>query len=84
MVEQPEAIPKVNTMTVQTLATRLHISPKKLRSILRTDYPRDAKNQRWEIPLTVAKKVEKEYKAKVKEKEAKKQAVIDSQLKGEE
>ena len=74
----------IKTITPQALATRLGISPKRLRSLLRTEHPRDIKNKRWEIPTTLAKKVEKDYKAKVREREAKKQAQIKEELEGKE
>ena len=82
-MQQAETVTEVKTVTPQALGTRLHISPRKVRSILRAEYPRDVKNKRWEIPETLARKVERVYKAKVKEREAKKQAVIQKELAGD-
>ena len=79
-MQQAETVTAVKTVTPQTLAARLHISQNKVRSILRAEYPRDVKNKRWEIPETLARKVERAYKAKVKEREAKKKAVIQKEL----
>lgn len=67
------------------LAAKLGITPKRLRALLRTKYPRqlETKGKRWEIPPQLADKVVKEYKeAKVKQ-EADKKAAIAAQLAGE-
>ena len=72
----------VKTITVQALADRLGIGAERIRQILKTEYPRDVKKKKWEIPMTLAEKVERDYKAKVKEREAKKKAQIDNELKG--
>ena len=74
---------ETTTIEPKHLAAKLGISPKRVRQILRADYPRDVRKKRWEIPTTLAKKVEKDFKAKVREREAKKQAEIEKQLKGE-
>ena len=74
----------VKTTTPALLATRMGISPKQVRQILRTEHPRDVKHKKWEIPETLAKRVIKNYKTQIKEREAKKQMEIDKQLKGEE
>ena len=68
------------TLTPQQLAKRLRLSPRATRQLLRSEYPREVKNKRWEIPATLAKKVEKEFKAKVKESDAKKQAQMQNEL----
>lgn len=72
------------TLTPQQLAKRLGLSPKATRQLLRSDYPRDTTKKRWEIPETLAKKVQRDYKAKLKEKEAKKKVDIDKELDGKE
>ena len=70
----------VKTITPQALATKLGISPKAVRAILRSEHPRDVKRRRWEIPVTLAKKVERDYKAKIKEREQARQARIQKEL----
>ena len=70
----------VKTISPQALAKRIGISDKRVRAMLRSDYPRPEKKKRWEIPISLARKVEKDYKAK----ETKKKAEIEKQLKGEE
>ncbi len=82
-MEQPPT-PEPSTLTPKALAARMGISPRKLRQILRAEYPRDVIKRKWEIPETLAKKIERDYKAMVKAKEAKKQAEIQNQLKGKE
>ena len=72
----------VKTITAKALATRLGIGTERIRQILMAEYPRDVKKKKWEIPMTLAKKVERDYKAKVEEREAKKKAQIDNELKG--
>ena len=72
------------TITPQALAKRMGISDKRVRAILRSDYPRAEKKKRWEISVTLANKVARDYKAAVKEREAKKQVEIQKQLKGDE
>ena len=73
------------TMEPKNLAARMGISPKRLRAMLRTDYPRavEVKGKRWEIPQDLADKVRKEYQAKKAAKEAEKKAEITKELKGE-
>ena len=83
-MEQIDTATKVQTLTPQALATRMHISPKRLRQILRAEYPREAKNKRWEIPVTLTRRVERDYKAKLRERENKKQAHIKQELQGQE
>jgi len=68
----------------EALAKRLGITAKMVRAILRTEHPGEVKRKRWESPLTLAKKVERNYKARLKEREAKKQADIEKQLEGHE
>ncbi len=52
---QAETTTGVKTLTPQALATRMGISPKRLRSLLRAEHPRDVKNKKWEIPLILAR-----------------------------
>jgi len=47
------------------------ISPKRLRAILRKEYLKVGKGRRWEIPMTMARKVERDFKVRVKAKEQK-------------
>lgn len=70
----------------KNLAARMGISPKRLRAILRAERPRalEVKGKKWEISPTLAKEVEKAYKAKKAAKEAAKQAEIKKELEGEE
>ena len=75
-----EQVEEIKTVTPQALATRMGVSPKHLRAILRTDYPNVGKGKRWEIPLDVAKKIGKTHKAKVKAKNEKRQAQIKEEL----
>lgn len=74
------------SMEPKHLAARMGISPKRLRALLRADYSRKAevKGKKWEIDSALAKKVEKEYKAKKAKKEAAKKAEIAKDLEGEE
>jgi len=67
-MEQIEKASSMNALTPQVLAKRMAINAKTVRAILRTEYPREVKNKR------------KEFKAKVKEREAKKQAQIQNEL----
>ncbi|MFC2072329.1 hypothetical protein ACFLUU_06440 [Chloroflexota bacterium] len=60
----------VKTITPKELASKLGINPKRVRIILRAQFPRVTKNKNWEIPLDVAKKVEKAYKASQQKKKA--------------
>jgi len=83
-MEKMETATTVRSLTPKDLAKRLGIGAKRLRMILREQAPRDIKKKRWEIPLTLAKKVEKDFKANVREREAKKQAKIKKQLEGKE
>ncbi len=66
-----EKVEEVKTITPQVLAVRMGMSPKRLRAILRTEYPKVGKGKRWQIPMTMARKVEREFKAEVKAKEQK-------------
>ena len=83
-MEKVEPATAEKILTPDALATWLHITAKRLRQFLRADYPRDTRNKKWEIPLTLAKKVERDYKARIKEREAKKQAQIKEELEGKE
>lgn len=69
------ATPTHKTVSPQALAARLGLSPRRLRQIIRSEYPRDTKKRRWEISETLARKVKRDYRAKLKEKEAKKAEV---------
>ena len=73
---------EVKALTAKELAIKMRISPKRLRQILRTEYPREAKGKDWEIPIDVAKRVEKSYKAKVKAREQKHSVQIKKELEG--
>ena len=68
----------------KVLAANMGLSPKRLRALLRAEYPRslETKGKRWEIPAELATKVETEYKAKKIASEAKKAADIKAQLEG--
>ena len=79
-----EDVATVKTITPQALAKRMGISDKRVRAILRSDYPRAEKMNRWEIPVTLANKVVRDYEAAVKEREAKRQMEINKQLKVDE
>ncbi|GAF72140.1 unnamed protein product [marine sediment metagenome] len=70
------------SLTPQQLAKRLGLSPKATRQLLRTEYPRDTKKKKWEISETLAKKVQRDYRARLKEKEAKKKVENDKELAG--
>ena len=72
-------------MEPKNLATKMGISPKRLRALLRAEHPRKAevKGKKWEISPELAKKVEVDYKAKKAKKEAEKQAEIKKELAGE-
>ena len=72
----------VKTVTPQELVKRMGISDKRVRAMLRSSIQRGTKNKSWQITPEQAKQVIKDYKAKVKERETKKQAEIDKQLKG--
>lgn len=76
---------EVKILAPKDLAARMGISPKRLRAMLRAERPRatEAKGKRWEIPMPLAKEVEKTYKAKKATKEAEKKAQIEKELKGE-
>ena len=56
-------------MSVSDLAKKLNIKPKRLRAFLRTDYPRENKGKKWELTTSLARKIEKDYKAKIKAKQ---------------
>ena len=69
----------------KALAAKLGISPKRLRAMLRSERPRAAelKGKKWEIPMTMAKEVEKEYKEKKAKAEEAKKEQIKKELAGE-
>jgi hypothetical protein len=72
----------IKALTPKELATTMGLSPKRLRQILRAEYPRQEKGKDWEIPLDVAKKIEKAYKAKVKARAQKHSAKTTKVLEG--
>ena len=92
-VEQPKveateatvAVAEVKVMEPKVLASKMGISPKRLRAMLRAGHPRAAevKGKKWEIPADLAKKVEADYKAKKLAASAEKTARIQKELKGE-
>jgi hypothetical protein len=67
--KQSQASLKEIILSGSELAKKLSILPKRLRAFLRAEYPRDIKGKKWEINSTLAKKIEKDYKAKIKAKE---------------
>jgi hypothetical protein len=75
-----EKVEEIKTVTPQALASKIGVSPKHLRAILRTEYPKVGKGKRWEIPLDVARKIERTYKAKVKAKNEKREAQTKEEL----
>ncbi len=78
-----EKVEKANPsafVTPEALASRLGIGQRKLRSILRAAYPREAKGKKWEIPIALADKVEKAYKAKVRARQDKPQDQTKKEL----
>ena len=81
----PLVLSMIPGLEPKALAGRMGISPKRLRSILRADHPRqpDVRGKRWSIPMDLAKKVEADYKAKQAKAEAEKQAQIQKELAGE-
>ena len=70
----------VKTLTAKELATKMGLSPKRLSQILRAEYPRETKEKNWEIPMDVAKRVEKAYRARVKARERKSLAQTKKEL----
>ena len=72
------------TLEPKALAARMGISPKRLRAMLRAERPRAAevKGKKWEIPMSVAREVEKGYKEKKAKAQAEKQAQIKAELEG--
>jgi len=81
---QSETTAIEEVLTPQQLAKKLGLSPKATRQLLRSEYPRDAKNQPWQIPEKLARKVQRDYRAKLKEKEAKKQTQVQNELEGKD
>jgi hypothetical protein len=95
---KPEAKPKETTtqakqsttqvkqseplISLTPLANKLGLTPKRLRSLLRANYPRPNKGQPWEITQAMAKKIEKDYRDKVKAKEEAKNAEAILERKG--
>ena len=75
---------ETKTLTPQELAKRMGISDKRVRSLLRSSIPRDTKHKSWQVTAEQAKQVIKDYKSKVKAKEAKKKAQIAKELEGQE
>ena len=58
-----EQAKEIKTITPTQLAAKLGIDAKRVRMILRKQFPRDTKNKSWTIPLDVAKKEENTYQA---------------------
>ena len=73
-------------MEPKNLAARMGISPKRLRAMLRAEYPRavEVKGKKWEISPELAKEVQKAYKERKAKKEAEKKEKIKKELEGEE
>jgi hypothetical protein len=81
--KESQVPPKEAIVSVSELAKKLGILPKRLRSFLRAEHPRDNKGKKWELTASLAGKIEKDYKAKIKAKdEAKKEEpkTIEEQL----
>ena len=78
--------PKVESVGVEpkTLATKMGITPKRLRAMLRADHPRagEDRGKRWLLDPKFAEQVESEYKAKQAKAEAEKKAAVAAQLAG--
>ncbi len=51
-------------MPLNDLAVKLGLAPRRLRAILRAEYHRQEKGKKWQITATLAKKIEKDIKAK--------------------
>ncbi len=79
-----EETQEIKPVTPKELATRIGISPKRARMYLRTHYPRDTKHKNWQLTPEQAKKIVKDYKAEVKQREAKKQAQVIKELEGKQ
>ena len=73
-------------LTPKALATRMGISPKRLRAMLRAERPRkvELKGKKWEIPMKDVREIEKAYKEKKAKAEAAKQEQVQKELKGED
>jgi|WetSurMetagenome_2_1015567.scaffolds.fasta_scaffold73597_3 hypothetical protein len=67
--KESQAPSKEAIVSVNELAKKLNILPKRLRSFLRVEYPRDNKGKKWELTTPLAGKIEKDYKAKIKAKD---------------
>ena len=63
-------------LTAKALGTRMGVSRKRVRAILRADCPGDAKAKAWDIPTALAKDVQRKYKAKADEREGKRKTAI--------
>lgn len=70
-------------LTPKDLTSRLGLTEKRVRALLRKSYSREAKGKRWEITPELAKRIVKDYKAKEKAKEAVKKEQIKKELAGE-
>lgn len=68
----------------KTLASRMGITPKRLRAIMRAGYPRVAEDRgkRWLMTPEFAKGVEADYKVKKEKAEADKKVLVAAQLAG--
>ena len=67
-MQKVEDSTEIKIITPQELATRLHTTSKRLRAILRIEFPGETKGKKWEITPELAKTVTKSFKAKAKEK----------------
>jgi hypothetical protein len=67
--KESQAPSKEKIISVNELAKKLGILPKRLRSFLRAKYPRDNKGKKWELTTSLAGKIEKDYRAKIKAKD---------------
>jgi len=56
-MKETNSATEIETITPQEIATKLHTTPKRLRAILRAEFPRETKGKKWEITPEVAKKV---------------------------
>lgn len=69
-------------LTPKDLVSKLGISEKRVRMLLRKDYPRERKGGQWQITPELAKTIVKAYRAKEKAKEAERKLRIEKQLSG--
>ena len=74
----------VKIITPKELAAKMGVTPKRARMYLRAHYPRDIKHKNWQLTPEKTKKIVRDYKAELREKEAKKQAQVKLELEGKE